>query len=42
MKLYEASMPEDLERMGIEIGKVTVEKMVGERAKEIERKRKVK
>ena len=41
MKLHEASMPEGLEKMGIEVGRAGIERMVEERAKKIEERRKV-
>ena len=41
MKFYEASMPEELGKMGIDVGKAGIERMEEERVKKMEKRRKV-
>ena len=41
VKLHEASMPEELEKVGIEVGKAGIERMWEETVKKMEKKRKV-
>ena len=38
IKLYEASMQEELGKMGIEVGKAGIERMVDERVKKMEKR----